>query len=131
MSKPPLDDLFTFRTGRRNRKSYIISMSLLLGIGFALSGVTTVLAPGLPDVARGLLGFVILIVAIPLLLAQFAVMTQRCRDMGWTGWLTLLNFVPVASLVLQVILFIKPGTPGGNRFGTDPRMAGATGPSAA
>jgi uncharacterized membrane protein YhaH (DUF805 family) len=47
---------------------------------------------------------------------------RRLHDIGWTGWLVLLLFVPYVFAVLALILFFWPGTKGENRFGPDPRV---------
>ena len=47
-------------------------------------------------------------------------MTQRCRDINWSGWWVLLSLIPIVSLVLYVLLFIKRGTKGENRYDIDP-----------
>lgn len=34
---------------------------------------------------------------------------QRCRDIGWNPWLSLLTLIPVVGLVVGVTLLIKKG----------------------
>ncbi|QNH07357.1 DUF805 domain-containing protein [Pseudomonas sp. B11D7D] len=45
---------------------------------------------------------------------------QRLHDMGWSGWLWLLNFVPVIGTVFALLMLIIPGTQGVNRYGPPP-----------
>ncbi|MBH3339670.1 DUF805 domain-containing protein [Pseudomonas mendocina] len=45
---------------------------------------------------------------------------QRLHDMGWSGWLWLLNFVPVVGSVFALLMLIIPGTQGANRYGPPP-----------
>ncbi|MDV5859929.1 DUF805 domain-containing protein [Pseudomonas mendocina] len=45
---------------------------------------------------------------------------QRLHDMGWSGWLWLLNFVPVIGSVFALLMLIIPGTQGVNRYGPPP-----------
>jgi formate hydrogenlyase subunit 3/multisubunit Na+/H+ antiporter MnhD subunit len=41
---------------------------------------------------------------------------QRCHDMDWTGWASLLTMIPLVGLLFWFV----PGTPGPNRFGAPP-----------
>ena len=41
---------------------------------------------------------------------------QRCHDMDWTGWASLLMIIPLVGLIFWFV----PGTPGKNRFGAPP-----------
>ena len=45
---------------------------------------------------------------------------QRLHDIGWSGWLWLLNFVPVIGSVFALLMLIIPGTQGVNRYGPPP-----------
>ena len=131
-SKPVFEDLLTYSTGRRNRKSYVLIMAIYVLISIFL---VLMVLPGLigididnPDNITGMLNHpVALAIALPLFLLQFAPMMQRCRDMNRTGWWILLNFVPFISLIFHIVLLFVPGTKGRNYYGSDPR-AGDTMP---
>lgn len=45
---------------------------------------------------------------------------QRLHDIGWSGWLLLLNLVPVVGGVFSLLMFLIPGSTGANRFGPPP-----------
>lgn len=45
---------------------------------------------------------------------------QRLHDIGWSGWLWLLNFVPFIGSVFALLMLIIPGTQGANRYGPPP-----------
>ena len=40
---------------------------------------------------------------------QLAIASQRLRDMGWSGWLALLLFIPIVDIALLIVLFFAPG----------------------
>lgn len=42
---------------------------------------------------------------------------QRLHDIGWTGWLYLVNFVPYVGGVFSLMLLLIPGTQGVNKYG--------------
>ena len=47
----------------------------------------------------------------------FALLTiQRCHDMNWTGWASLVAIIPFVGLIFWFV----PGTRGANRFGAPP-----------
>ncbi|MBT2341433.1 MULTISPECIES: DUF805 domain-containing protein [Pseudomonas] len=49
---------------------------------------------------------------------QFSV--QRLHDIGWSGWLWLLNLVPFVNSVFPLVLLCTPGNDGANRYGPPP-----------
>ena len=114
MSKPVMEDLFTF-SGRRNRKSYImciIAMVFVIVIGFGISMALTAVAP--------IVGFIVgIVVMVPAVICGLAVGAQRCRDFGWTGWAVLLTMVPFVGFIAAIAFMVVPGTAGDNRYGAD------------
>ncbi|WP_152219870.1 DUF805 domain-containing protein [Pseudomonas sp. SCB32] len=45
---------------------------------------------------------------------------QRLHDLGWSGWLMLLNIVPVVNSVFPLLMMLIPGNDGANRYGPPP-----------
>ena len=69
-------------------------------------------------------GFVILAVfsallSIPFIWMYFSLYVKRAHDIGWTGWMVLLLFIPIVGLIFWILLLFKPGTHGENRYGPD------------
>ncbi len=121
MSKPPFEDLFNYKSGRRNRKSLAVFLLTQMVVSVVLFALILVITPGLPEWGQGIMGLIVLAISLPLLMSQFCAMSQRCRDIGYSGMLVLLNFVPFVSMLFQVLLLILPGTKGPNKYGPDPR----------
>jgi uncharacterized membrane protein YhaH (DUF805 family) len=63
-----------------------------------------------------LLGLFMLLTIIPM----FAVQVRRFHDLDKSGAWVLVNFIPLGSLVVLVMMFLD-GTPGPNRYGPDPK----------
>lgn len=42
---------------------------------------------------------------------------QRLHDAGWSGWLWLLNLVPVVGNFFPIVIMAVPGNPGTNQYG--------------
>lgn len=87
---------------------------LIGGIAFwTITGILTV--SGLALIIIPLSGIFCLAVIIPSLCLQ----VRRLHDLGYSGWLWWLNFVPVGGLVL-FIFFLLPSEPRPNRYGPVP-----------
>lgn len=114
MSKPAMEDLFTF-SGRRNRKSYVIylfAFFFIFVIGFLIAGAITAVAPAIGIIVG-------LVIVVPVAVSGWAVSAQRCRDFGWTGWAVLLTMIPYLGVIFAIAFMVVPGTIGDNRYGPD------------
>ena len=122
MSKPVFEDIFKF-TGRRNRKSYLlIQLSTwattcisafvgIIGLGMADEGGLALALGGILVLA-GLVGFVGSIAA------AWITSAQRCRDIGWPGWVCLVQLIPYVGFVAGLVIWIAPGdTLEDNKYG--------------
>ena len=49
---------------------------------------------------------------------QFSV--QRLHDIGWSGWLWLLNLVPFIGSFFPLVIMVVPGNTSANRYGPPP-----------
>ena len=54
------------------------------------------------------------------LLPSIAVGARRLHDIDRSGWWLLIGFLPLIGWIVLLVFFVKSGTPGPNRFGTDP-----------
>jgi uncharacterized membrane protein YhaH (DUF805 family) len=112
---------FDGRIGRLRFLAWTMALTLVtLGIGavlsvfgFALIGTDS--TAGL--ILAGLLA-VILVVVLAFISIQFSV--QRLHDIGWSGWLWLLNLVPFVGSVFPFVMAIVPGNNTANRYGAPP-----------
>lgn len=142
--KPVFSDLFVFRSGRRDRRSFGLLVLTCLAVEFAI--VAWIFVPALlawrrylamvasgqplPDpgtvsglsLAVGLLiGMLRVIALMAAIVMIWSAATQRCRDLGWRGRSALWLLVPVVNVYILFVLFVRKGQPGENRFGPDPR----------
>jgi uncharacterized membrane protein YhaH (DUF805 family) len=115
MSKPVMEDLFSF-SGRRNRKSYILA-SLLI---FAVILLVWCVAAFMTYASNGYVPVIIAgLISIPVAIAAWALGSQRCRDFGWTGWAMLITLIPYVGWIFSIAIMFIPGTQGPNRYGPD------------
>ena len=60
------------------------------------------------------------IYALALVVPTIAITCRRLHDVGQSGWMQLIGFIPFGVLYLIFMHYIKPGTPGDNKFGANP-----------
>ncbi len=53
------------------------------------------------------------------LIPRIALSVRRMHDIGKSGWILLLWFIPYAGGIIVLIMSCLPGTKGGNRFGPE------------
>jgi len=101
------------RIGRVRYLGWTMAMLLcMLPLMLVFAGVS---------VMSSVLGTLILGVAvIAMIVVGVFIGVQRLHDMGWSGWLWLINFVPFIGSVFALLMLIIPGTQGVNRYGPPP-----------
>lgn len=132
--------LFTFRSGRRDRRSFallvitclaleaVIAAWIFVPAYYAQERYLDMVASGqpLPDPAGASGLNVILSLAIGLsrlallgaaIVAVWAAVAQRAHDLGWTGWSALFLLIPFVNLYFLYVFFFRKGEPVENRFG--------------
>ncbi len=116
-SLPEYGTLKVFTTdGRIGRVRYLgwsMGMMLLAMLAYGISAGLMLASP--------ILGGILM---IPLVIAAVVISVmigvQRLHDIGWSGWLWLVNFVPVVGSVFAILMLVVPGTQGANRYGAPP-----------
>lgn len=88
----------------------MIALLVVLGVG---AGIGFAIHPVVGGLIATVLGIAAIVVSVQ-------INVQRLHDIGWSGWLYLLNFVPIVGSVFPLLLLFIPGTTGANRFGAPP-----------
>lgn len=114
---PEFGELKVFTTnGRIGRVRYLgWSMALMLAF-LPIGGVIL----GSFAVSDTLAAVLTIVACLALVVFSVCIGVQRLHDMGWSGWLWLLNFVPVVGSVFALLMLFMPGTDGPNRYGPPP-----------
>lgn len=89
----------------------IVGVFALIGLGLVSGDSTTGLIIG------GIFAF-FLFLAFLIISILFTV--QRLHDIGWSGWLWLLNLVPFVGSFFPLVITVIPGNTGANRYGPPP-----------
>ena len=108
-------DMFYKAEGQLNRKPYILRVLVLHVVVFCLQLFGIVFGVATPE-SFAWKCFCFLVVGIPSIL----LLIRRLHDLGRTGWLWLLTWIPFVNFALVVYAFCFKGTTGPNRFGPDP-----------
>ena len=103
-------------SGRIGRVRYLgWSMALLL-----ISLVAYGIAAGIMAASPIFGGILMIPVVIGAVVVSVQIGVQRLHDIGWSGWLWLLNLIPVVGSVFALLMLIVPGNQGANRYGPPP-----------
>ncbi|OPA96307.1 hypothetical protein BFW87_08210 [Pseudomonas fluorescens] len=109
------------RIGRLRYLAWTLVLTIaMLVAGGILSTAGFAIATASPTLATifGVLTGLALFVAIVWVSVQIGV--QRLHDLGWSGWLYLLNLVPLVNSVFPILLLVLPGNSGANQYGPPP-----------
>ena len=103
--------------GRAQRKEYW----MFVAINFLFSMVLILI-----DNAAGLqlengYGSLFLIYSLAMLLPQLSVSVRRLHDVGKSGWMLLIIFVPFIGTLWLLSLLISEGSAGNNTYGSNPK----------
>jgi uncharacterized membrane protein YhaH (DUF805 family)/glutaredoxin len=102
-------------SGRIGRTNYLVSswffLSALMMFAVWLAAKTNIWTIA-----------VIGVIAAIVLAWRFTIL--RCHDANWSGWLSLILFIPYVGGLFSLILLIMPGTRGDNNYGTATRRVG-------
>lgn len=113
---------FDGRIGRLRFLAWTMALTLvmLLLVGAAFSfGMSWFLA-STSTAAMIVGGLVGLIIALGFVFVSIQFSVQRLHDLGWSGWLWLLNLVPFVGSIFPFVLMCMPGNTGANRYGPPP-----------
>ena len=109
------------RIGRLRYLAWTMVLTLvMLGVGSALAIFAVALISA--DSTSGLIvgGLVALILFIGIVVVSIQISVQRLHDIGWSGWLWLLNFVPFVGSLFPFVIMVIPGSNIANRYGPPP-----------
>lgn len=116
---PEFSELNVFSVqGRIGRLRFLAWTLVSLLVAAAVAGVIVLsLFTGEHFMLGSLLGMV---AVFAYLYVNITISVQRLHDLGWSGWLWLLNLVPLVGSVFPILITVMPGNTGANRYGAPP-----------
>lgn len=101
------------RIGRVRYLGWSMGMMLIAMLAYAIAVGAMAISP----IVGGILMVPLVIAAV---VVGVMIGVQRLHDLGWSGWLWLLNLVPLVGTVFALLMLVVPGTQGANRYGPPP-----------
>ncbi|MBR7199737.1 DUF805 domain-containing protein [Pseudomonas sp. 14A] len=110
--------------GRIGRLRFLAWTMVLSLVTLPIVGVFALIALGLVsgDSTTGLIlgGILAVFLFIGFMIVSILFSVQRLHDIGWSGWLWLLNLVPFVGSFFPLVIMVVPGNTGANRYGPPP-----------
>jgi len=106
--------------GRIGRLRYLAWSLAMTFVAMIFAGIGGLAAYGLGSDSSLLAivgGLVAAVAFIAMIVVGIQIGVKRLHDIGWSGWLLLVNLVPVIGSVFSIIMLVVPGSTGVNRFG--------------
>lgn len=109
--------------GRSSRTEYWLFTLLSVLVWTGLFTIALIGDLMMPDYAASPLPWVIIVALIAWIVGTFipslAVTVRRLHDTGNSGWLMLLQLIPLGGLVILIFMLLE-SSPGRNRYGPNP-----------
>ncbi len=104
--------------GRARRKEYWMFVLFNLIFAIVASMIDNILGFSFKGVPYGPL---YIIYALAVLIPGIAVAVRRLHDIGKSGWMILIAFIPFIGVIWLLVLLVTDGKPGSNEYGENPK----------
>ena len=64
------------------------------------------------------------IYSLAVFIPGIAVAARRLHDVGKSGWMLLIAFIPIIGVIWLLVLFVTDSDPGSNKYGPNPKGVG-------
>ena len=82
--------------------------------------VLTVVSAFVLDALAGLMGMLTMVTYLAFFLPTLSVTVRRLHDLGKSGWMFLVVFIPIVGGILLLVWFVSDGQPHDNAYGAVP-----------
>lgn len=121
--KSTLSKYATF-TGRATRSEWltwtvaVVVINLVLGLLVGVTSNSDGMSP---------LGWVQSLFGLAIMIPSLAVAVRRFHDTGKSGWMVLVNLIPLVGWIIALVMLLQPGQPGTNQYGPNPETGAYVG----
>ena len=98
----PIKNHYADFNGRAGREEFWMYMAVYVAIYVVLMLLSNTIA---------------LLYSLALLVPSLAIGARRLHDTNLSGWLQLIGIIPILGLIVMIILFIREGDKGANKYG--------------
>lgn len=123
----PFKRIFDY-SGRSRRMEYwmfallnVIVAFVVFGLLGGMAGAASANGQEPTGAFVGLTVVLYIVYFVAFVIPTIALTVRRLHDQDKSGWLVLLQLVPIANFVIFVFMFL-PGTVGPNQYGPDPKQ---------
>jgi len=105
-------------SGRARRKEYWMFVLFNVIFSFVLGFIDGLVGSFDPEIGIGILGG---LYALAILIPGLAVSIRRLHDVGKSGWMYLIVFIPIIGAIWLIVLFATDSNPEDNQYGPNPK----------
>lgn len=113
---------YTDFQGRTPRSGYWWVALFLVALSIVMWGVDMALFQGVypQELLDQGLGPVSLLLIAATVIPNLALGFRRLHDTGRSAWWLLIGLIPIAGIVVLLVFYLLPSTPGSNQYGPNP-----------
>ena len=105
-------------SGRARRKEYWMFLLFNMIFAFVAAIIDNVVGTASPELGYGVFyGLYTLAMFIP----GIAVMVRRLHDVGKSGWMYFIVFIPIVGVIWLMVLLLTDSDAGENQYGQNPK----------
>lgn len=104
-------------SGRSRRKEYWMFVLFNIIFGAAAMALDNLLGIVVAMGYGPIYGLYVLAILVP----SIAVAIRRLHDVGKSGWMLLIAFIPLVGAIWLLVLMVMDSQPGENEYGPDPK----------
>lgn len=106
-------------SGRASRSEYWFFYLIFVVAAIGML-VLTVVSAFVLDALAGLMGMLTMVTYLAFFLPTLSVTVRRLHDLGKSGWMFLVVFIPIVGGILLLVWFVSDGQPHDNAYGAVP-----------
>ena len=105
-------------SGRARRKEYWMFLLFNMIFAFVAAIIDNVVGTASPELGYGVFyGLYTMVMIIP----GIAVMVRRLHDVGKSGWMYFIVFIPIVGVIWLMVLLLTDSDAGENQYGQNPK----------
>lgn len=105
-------------SGRARRKEYWMFVLFNMIFGAVAMSLDNILNLEIGSLPYGVFYF---LYSLVLLIPGLAVCVRRLHDVGKSGWMLLIVFIPIVGAIWLLVLMVTDSNPGENQYGPNPK----------
>ena len=105
-------------SGRARRKEYWMFLLINMIFAFVAAIIDNVVGTASPELGYGVF---YLLYSLAMFIPGLAVMVRRLHDVGKSGWMYFIVFIPIVGVIWLMVLLLTDSDAGENQYGQNPK----------